>query len=61
MNTPSRSLTSTIMLDSRPVTSSAAVTDHTELSTRFLSVGEGRVAYDDTGGSGPLVLAIPGM
>lgn len=29
--------------------------------TRFLTVGEGRIAYDDTGGSGPLVLAIPGM
>ena len=30
-------------------------------TTRFLSVGEGRLAYDDTGGRGPLVLAIPGM
>jgi pimeloyl-ACP methyl ester carboxylesterase len=30
-------------------------------TTRFLTVGEGRIAYDDTGGSGPLVLAIPGM
>ncbi len=29
--------------------------------THFLTVGEGRIAYDDTGGSGPLVLAIPGM
>ncbi|EER62044.1 hypothetical protein AcdelDRAFT_0321 [Acidovorax delafieldii 2AN] len=30
-------------------------------STRFLAVCEGQIAYDDTGGSGPLVLAIPGM
>lgn len=30
-------------------------------TTRFLTLGEGRVAYDDSGGSGPLVLAIPGM
>lgn len=30
-------------------------------ATRFLAVGEGRIAYDDTGGSGPLVIAIPGM
>jgi pimeloyl-ACP methyl ester carboxylesterase len=30
-------------------------------TTRFLTVGEGRVAYDDTGGPGQLVLAIPGM
>jgi pimeloyl-ACP methyl ester carboxylesterase len=29
-------------------------------TTRFLTVDEGRIAYDDTGG-GPLVLAIPGM
>lgn len=32
-----------------------------DLPTRFLAVGSGRVAYDDTGGKGPLVLAIPGM
>lgn len=30
-------------------------------ATRFLAVGEGRIAYDDTGGSGSLVIAIPGM
>jgi len=30
-------------------------------TTRHLAIGEGRLAYDDTGGSGPLVLAIPGM
>lgn len=29
--------------------------------TRFLTEGEGRIAYDDTGGSGSLVIAIPGM
>ncbi|WP_333709115.1 alpha/beta hydrolase [Tepidimonas ignava] len=29
--------------------------------TRHLAVPQGRIAYDDTGGSGPLVLAIPGM
>jgi len=29
--------------------------------TRFLTVAEGRIAYDDTGGDGPLILAIPGM
>ncbi|WP_431777865.1 alpha/beta fold hydrolase [Ottowia caeni] len=31
------------------------------LASHFLTVGEGQIAYDDTGGSGPLVLAIPGM
>jgi pimeloyl-ACP methyl ester carboxylesterase len=30
-------------------------------ATRFLTVDGGQIAYDDTGGSGPLVLAIPGM
>jgi pimeloyl-ACP methyl ester carboxylesterase len=29
--------------------------------TQFLSVDDGRIAYDDTGGNGPLILAIPGM
>ncbi len=31
------------------------------LETRFLAVNGGRIAYDDTGGNGPLILAIPGM
>ncbi len=31
------------------------------MTTSFLSVSEGRLAYDDTGGAGPLVLAVPGM
>jgi pimeloyl-ACP methyl ester carboxylesterase len=31
------------------------------LPTRFLSIGSNRLSYDDTGGTGPLVLAIPGM
>ena len=30
-------------------------------NTQFLAVEDGRIAYDDTGGSGPLILAIPGM
>ena len=29
--------------------------------TRFLAVDGGQIAYDDTGGNGPLILAIPGM
>jgi len=29
--------------------------------TRFLELDGGRIAYDDTGGSGPLILALPGM
>jgi len=29
--------------------------------TQFLEIPGGRIAYDDTGGSGPLVIAAPGM
>jgi pimeloyl-ACP methyl ester carboxylesterase len=29
--------------------------------TQFIAVADGRIAFDDTGGSGPIVLAIPGM
>ena len=32
-----------------------------ELETRFLTVDGGRIAYDDTGGNGQMILAIPGM
>jgi len=31
------------------------------LETRLLAVDGGQIAYDDTGGSGPVILAIPGM
>ncbi len=31
------------------------------LQTRFLAIGDNCVAYDDTGGEGALVIAIPGM
>ena len=31
------------------------------ISTQYLAVPGGRLAFDDTGGTGPLVLAIPGM
>lgn len=30
-------------------------------TTQFLQVETGHIAYDDTGGSGPLVIALPGM
>lgn len=47
--------------DVRALASRPVATGSSAVETRFLSVGEGHVAYDDTGGSGPLVLAIPGM
>jgi pimeloyl-ACP methyl ester carboxylesterase len=31
------------------------------LATQFLPLPEGRIAYDDTGGPGPLIIAIPSM
>lgn len=42
-------------------TPDSTLTSEPRASTRFLPIGEGRLAYDDTGGSGPMVLAIPGM
>src|ERR1700761_1729222 len=39
----------------------ALMTTTVKTETRFLTVDGGRIAYDDTGGNGPLVLAIPGM
>ncbi len=33
----------------------------TVLETRFLAIDGGQIAYDDTGGNGSLILAIPGM
>jgi pimeloyl-ACP methyl ester carboxylesterase len=37
------------------------ITSIAPTATRFLAAGEGRVAYDDSGGAGPLVVALPGM
>src|ERR1700760_4259406 len=39
----------------------ALMTTTVKTETRFLTVDGGRIAYDDTGNNGPLVLAIPGM
>ena len=33
----------------------------TTSETRFLTINSGQIAFDDTGGDGPLILAIPGM
>ena len=46
-----------------PVASSTRVNSAASATRgpRFLAVEGGRIAYDDTGGSGPLVVAIPGM
>jgi pimeloyl-ACP methyl ester carboxylesterase len=39
----------------------AAATNSSAPATGFLTVDGGRIAYDDTGGNGPLILALPGM
>ena len=39
----------------------APASGSTVLETRFLAVDGGQIAYDDSGGNGPLILAIPGM
>jgi pimeloyl-ACP methyl ester carboxylesterase len=38
-----------------------ATKDSTAAETRFLTIDGGRIAYDDTGGDGPAILALPGM
>lgn len=57
MNTLTRLLIGATMIGGIQSAAPAAA----PLSTRFLAIGEGRIAYDDSGGSGPLVLAIPGI
>lgn len=42
-------------------TTPAITLSTTAPQTRWLPVAAGRIGYDDTGGDGPLVLAIPGM
>lgn len=61
MNRSSKRLSATSVVASPSFAAPAAASGLPERGTRFLAVGEGHVAYDDTGGSGPLVLAIPGM
>ncbi len=42
-------------------TADAAIAPPASLPTLFLTSGDGRLAYDDTGGSGLLVIAVPGL
>jgi pimeloyl-ACP methyl ester carboxylesterase len=35
--------------------------DYNTIKTKFIDLQEGRLAYDDTGGTGPLVIMLPGM
>src|SRR5271166_2794772 len=48
------------------LTIAAAVPTHagqapTTCSTHFLKLPDGQIAYDDTGGTGPLVICVPGL
>jgi pimeloyl-ACP methyl ester carboxylesterase len=61
MNTWPRFMLGTTMMVCVKLAAPAPTTPTDPLPTRYLSVDEGRIAYDDTGGPGPLVLAIPGM
>ncbi len=61
MNALPRLLIGDSIVASTPVAALADEAPAPPSTSRFLTVDEGRIAYDDTGGSGPLVLAIPGM
>ena len=54
-------MTTTLAVPARLDGSAAIAAASAPLETRFLAVDGGRIAYDDTGGDGPLILAIPGM
>lgn len=61
MNALSQLLIGTAMVAGAHTAALADEAPGTPMPTRFLTLDEGDIAYDDTGGSGPLVLAIPGM
>ncbi len=61
MNALTRRLMGATVLAAAQAAALAADATAPTPATRFLALPEGRIAYDDTGGSGPLVLAIPGM
>ncbi|WP_197052560.1 alpha/beta fold hydrolase [Tepidimonas taiwanensis] len=61
MNTWNRWMLGALVAASPVVATPAGVSSAPPTTTRYLTLGEGRLAYDDTGGSGPLVVAIPGM
>ncbi len=44
-----------------PAASAAAAQDAAASQTRHLETDGGTIAYDDTGGTGPLLVALPGM
>ncbi len=54
-------LTSPALFTVDTLTAHVEVRGSVASGTRFLPVGDSHIAYDDTGGNGPLVLAIPGM
>ena len=61
MDTSSKCLLTTAMVSPLSLAAHGAAVSLPTPPTQFLPVAEGHIAYDDTGGCGPLVLAIPGM
>lgn len=61
MDTSSKCLLTTAMVSPLSLAAHGAAVSLPTPPTQFLPVAEGHIAYDDTGGRGPLVLAIPGM
>lgn len=61
MKTMTQLLVATSLVASASFAQAAPDVSRPEAATHVLQVDEGRIAYDDTGGAGPLVLAIPGM
>lgn len=61
MSTLQQLLIGTTLLASTSLAPAVASPATDVLPTRYMFATEGRIAYDDTGGAGPLVVAIPGM
>jgi len=57
----SAALSSTALLAGLSALAASPAASPQPAATRFISIGTGQIAYDDTGGPGPLVIAIPGM
>lgn len=58
---PTRCLQLSLGLALAVAAPSIPAASHTQGPTHYLEQAQGRIAYDDTGGPGPLMVALPGM
>jgi len=56
-----RALASASPVSTFPASTGRKTVSNAAEVTRFLQLADGKIAFDDTGGNGPLVIALPGM